>query len=591
MPKRIIAGYVAALVAFACVLLLAPPAGAVGWPLVGLLSASAMVLGVKRNRPARAAPWYLLAGAVLSGAAGDALFALGGAAGDLSQVTYLVMFPLVAACLVGLTRVSVVLPDRSRLLGALMFTCALALPVWVLVISPMLRVPSLPAGEKSMIAAYLLGDLLILVTAGRLLLAAPAHWSLVLLGVGAVGGLTGDLAYAVATFAGSGWVLGGPAELGYLVMYGAWGAAALHPTMAELAAPMQTRPPRLQGRWLAVVGVSLAIVPALLLGESLDGRVRDGVIIAIVSVLIYVLAFTQLADAANAHQQSLLRERGLRRAAGALVAATAPAEVGAAVRVAIGRLMPAGTRHAIHFADDVPGAADTGDRRTRLTPVANLPPDARAELTGFAEALVCPLVPGGRRPLVAPAGTVTIAADRRVLAAAQDAIEVLAAQARLALERIALTEVINRRDSDRYLRTLIENTSDIVLVIGDDGTIRYASPALHRVLGLTLPASGRLADLVGVDEHARIEETLGRARDATVGQGVADTWYLRRRDGGRVVVDVSCRDVRDDRMVRGYVLTLRDVTSRQARSEEEIRQALRNRPAGQNRQSSANKFR
>jgi hypothetical protein len=54
---------------------------------------------------------------------------------------------------------------------------------------------------------------------------------------------------------------------------------------------------------------------------------------------------------------------------------------------------------------------------------------------------------------------------------------------------------------------------------------------------------------------------------------------------------VSCRDLRDDRMVRGYVLTLRDVTSRLVRGEEAIRQALLNRPAGQNRNNSASKFR
>jgi PAS domain S-box-containing protein len=599
VSKRIIAGYVAALVASGCLLLLVPSAGAVGWPLVGLLSACAVGYGVRRNRPARAVPWWLLAGAVMAGATGDALFTLGGSAGVVSDVIYLAMFPLVAACLVGLTRASVVLRDRSRLLGALMFTCAVALPVWVLVVSPLLRVPTLPTGEKSMIAAYLLGDLLILVTAGRLLLAAPASWSLLLLVLGGVGALVGDLAYAVATFVGSGWVLGGPAELGYLVMYGAWGAAALHPAMAELSAPVQTRPPRLHGRWLAVIGVSLAIAPALLLGESLNGRIRDGVIIAIVSVLIYILAFTLLADAASAHQQALVRERGLRRAAGALVASTAPAEVGAAVRVAIGRLMPAGTRYGIHFDDATGLATDPSDRCTHLTPVADLPTAAQAELAGFTEALVCPLLPRQRsavrpvavRPVAVLAGTVTVAADRRVLAAAQDAIEVLAVQARLALERIALTEVLNRRDSERYLRTLIENTSDIVLVVGDDRTIRYASPALHRVLGLTLPPSGRLPDLVCDDDHAQIAATLDQARDAASGDGVADTWHLRRPDGERVVVDVSCRDLCGDRMVRGYVLTLRDVTSRHVRSEAEIREALRNRPAGQNRQNSANKFR
>jgi PAS domain S-box-containing protein len=253
--------------------------------------------------------------------------------------------------------------------------------------------------------------------------------------------------------------------------------------------------------------------------------------------------------------------------------------------------MPAGTRYAVHFSDVV-SADEPG---TSVAAVPQLPAAARAELDGFAEAIVCPLLPrprGAARP-DAPAGTVTVAADGRVLADARDAIETLAAQARLALERIALTETINRRDSDRYLRTMIENTTDIVLVLDEDHTIRYASPALHRVLGLALPPSGRLSDLVGADEHARVAETIARSGDITesTDDGVGDSWCLRRADGSRVVVDVSCRDLRGDRMVRGFVLTLRDVTMRQEQVEEQMRQALLNRPAGHNRHNSANKFR
>jgi hypothetical protein len=38
VSKRIIAGYVAVLAALGCVLLTVPPAGAFGWPLVGVVS-------------------------------------------------------------------------------------------------------------------------------------------------------------------------------------------------------------------------------------------------------------------------------------------------------------------------------------------------------------------------------------------------------------------------------------------------------------------------------------------------------------------------------------------------------------------------
>jgi PAS domain S-box-containing protein len=310
--------------------------------------------------------------------------------------------------------------------------------------------------------------------------------------------------------------------------------------------------------------------------------------IAIVSVAIYVLVFTLLADVVGAYRRAVSRETGLRQAGGVLVAATAQAEVFAAVRVAVAGLMPEGTPHSVYLAGEpVAGAA------TRIVPVADLSAPARTELAGFTEALECPILPRPRGA-VEPhrfGGAVTVGADRRVLLATRDAIEVLAAEARLALERIDLTDNLNRRDSDNYLRTVIHNTNDVVLVVDEDGTIRYASPALGRALGLSLPPSGRLRDLVTADELAGIELTIAQARDTTGPDGVRDHWHLRRSDGTRVVVEVSCRDLRDDRMVRGYILTLRDATQERQRHEDEVRQALRSRPAGQNRHNSSNKFR
>jgi PAS domain S-box-containing protein len=572
-------------------LLAIPGWGAAGWPIVGVIGAAGVVVGVRRNRPARAWGWYLLAGAILFGALGDSLYALDhetqGIFLTLSDVSYFFMVPLVTVGLIGLTRVSVVLRDRSRMIGTLIATCSAGLVVWVLVASPVLRHRELTADDKYSIAGYLLGDVLIIAVAGRLLLAMPKNWSVILVNVGALASIGGDLGYAFATISGHGWQ-DGPANIGYLLLYMAWGGAALHPSMVDLTTPVQTPTPTMSRRWMVLIAVSLAVPPVAILVQSLTGGVHDGMMIAIVSVGTYMLVFVLLADVAGAHRQALLRERGLRQAGGALVAATAQAEVFAAVRVAVTRIMPPDAEHRVYLAGEpVSGAV------TRIVPVAELAPEAQAELAGFDEALECPILPRPRGA-VDPGkigGAVTIGADRRILGAAQDAIEVLAAEARLALERIGLTEAINRRDNDDYLRTVIQNTSDVVLVVDEDDTIRYASPALSREFGLPLPPSGQLRDLVTDDELAGIELTIAQAKDTTGPDGVRDTWHLRRSDGSRVVVEVSCRDLRDDRMVRGYVLTLRDVTSERKRHEDEIRQALRSRPAGQNRHNSANKFR
>jgi PAS domain S-box-containing protein len=84
-----------------------------------------------------------------------------------------------------------------------------------------------------------------------------------------------------------------------------------------------------------------------------------------------------------------------------------------------------------------------------------------------------------------------------------------------------------------------------------------------------------------------LDDTLRRA-DA---EGARDVWALRGADGGRATVEVSCRDLRGDRTVRGNVITMRDVTERRRAEQESIRQALDATPAGQNRHSSSIKFR
>src|SRR3712207_2632860 len=38
-------------------------------------------------------------------------------------------------------------------------------------------------------------------------------------------------------------------------------------------------------------------------------------------------------------------------------------------------------------------------------------------------------------------------------------------------------------ESERWLRSLVENASDIMAILDDDATVRYVNPAVERVLG------------------------------------------------------------------------------------------------------------
>jgi PAS domain S-box-containing protein len=599
--KRVAAGYAALMALLSAAVFVAPEWSAFTWAVIGLLSAGAVVFGAWWHAPLRRAPWWLLAGAILAMAAGDTIYGatVHSAADELpiiGEICYLAMFPLVTAGLIQMTRTSVVLRDRARLLDILTFTCAAALMTWVFLASPSLGAAGLDNLDKSTMSAYTLGDLLILITTVRLLVAARRSVAVVLLMIGAGGGLVSDVAYTLSQL-GSGWQSGGPWESGYLLLYICWGASALHPSMTELTLPVDTGSTILRRRSMILLLLSVAVPPAILIADSLLGRDHNKIVIAVVALLISAFVITRLADAITRHQQAVARERSLRRACGDLVAATEPASVDAIVRAAVATLMPAGVPHSLVFAVAdtqhvyFPLPAASGARRTRLLSARTLHPTLRDELEPHPATLVCPLVRDHRGEGDPGIGTLFVAADERVLATMRDAVEVLAAQATLALERIALTEAVARRDSDEYMRAVVQNTTDVVLIVDDDDRIRYASPSLAAVLGAEPPPFATLPDIIDADDYPQVAHTLTMAQEAADQDGVADRWSLLRVDDTRVLVDVNCRDLRQDRMVRGFVITMRNVTEWHPDEQELIQRALRASPGGKNRRSSADKFR
>src|SRR5437660_60439 len=80
-----------------------------------------------------------------------------------------------------------------------------------------------------------------------------------------------------------------------------------------------------------------------------------------------------------------------------------------------------------------------------------------------------------------------------------------------AIDRAATEQAL--RHSEEHFRSLIENASDIVTIVGDNGVFRYASPSVERVLGYG-PAEllERSAfDLVHPEDIALVAEALARA--------------------------------------------------------------------------------
>ncbi len=319
------------------------------WGLLGLSGVVAIVAGVLLNRPARWLPWMLLAAANLSFVAGQVSFLVASLIRhqplpfpSFADVLYLLTYPLIAGGL--LTFIRARNPDRDRrsVIDALTLTVGLALLSWMYLILPYVHNPQLSWLQKSVSIAYPLGDVLVLAMLARLLAPGTGRSrSFQLLTLGMVGQLVSDTWFGGLQLYGS-FHNGTVVDLGWAVMYGAWGAAALHPTMAQLTEPVSRQRPQASSGRLVVLMLATLIAPAVLFIQSLRHHNYDDGVIAVFSAVLFLLVTSRLWDMAASHRRALRRERTVRVAGASLASAATVAEAAAAMRTAAADLTGSG---------------------------------------------------------------------------------------------------------------------------------------------------------------------------------------------------------------------------------------------------------
>ena len=137
-----------------------------------------------------------------------------------------------------------------------------------------------------------------------------------------------------------------------------------------------------------------------------------------------------------------------------------------------------------------------------------------------------------------------------------------------------LRQEVMRQGNKAYFRTLVHDTSDAVLIISDDGKIRYATPSATSIFGEIRVEGAYLRDLVADGERDDLVATLMQPRvGASLNSRYVDQ-RITRRDGVSVDVQVRSSDLRDDPTVAGLVLTVRDVTEQRQLEEQLKHQAF-----------------
>ncbi len=145
-------------------------------------------------------------------------------------------------------------------------------------------------------------------------------------------------------------------------------------------------------------------------------------------------------------------------------------------------------------------------------------------------------------------------------------VQALAHVLATALERARVEEAL--RQSEEHFRSLTENASDIVTILGDDGILRYLSPSVQRLLGYqTQELLGRNAfEFMHPDDLAPVMEALADAIERP-GTPQSAQFRFKHADGTWRVLESIGQAKLDQPNSYSVIVNSRDVTERAKQQE------------------------
>lgn len=132
------------------------------------------------------------------------------------------------------------------------------------------------------------------------------------------------------------------------------------------------------------------------------------------------------------------------------------------------------------------------------------------------------------------------------------------------------------RQSEQRFRSLIENATDITIILDAEGIFRYISPSVKRILGYSPErAIGRYAlEAIDPDDCAQIAQTLSKAiENPGVSQPPVE-YRVRHRNGKECFLEAVATNLLDNPAVKGIIINCHDITQRKLVEEQLLHDAL-----------------
>ena len=580
-----------------------------GWlfNVIAISSPIVIVIAVRVWKPQTRLPWYLFALGQAFFVAGDVItynydrfFGTELPFPSVGDVFYLSVYPCLILGILWLIRLRTPGGDRDSVIDSLIVAIGVGTISWVFLLSPLAHDPQVTLLQKLTAMGYPVMDLILLTVVVRLAIGGGRRAPAFYLMAGATLALfVTDFAYSYLSVQGIVYDQSGYLEAGWASFYILWGAAALHGSMRALSERTPDNEPRLSRGRLWLLALASLLAPSVMMIQYLRGVAGDLPVLIGASAALFLLVVVRIAGLVRKQEQSAVRERALRGAGTALVTATNREGIYAATLQAARSI--AGESSVIRVlvgedSEDYTVVAAAGGREDVVgvsLDLSILPQWKRDRLNThrsyevtvadaeLAEPLGFP--PESAFLLSGPLfmkdelrGLLVVGGSSALPRANRDTLEALTSQVALALDSAALTEDLLRQQTEARFRSLVQNSTDVVMVVDTDSTVRYVSPSVEGVFGYDASEleNTKLTRLIHPDDKTQVLQFLTLSgREGATSTGLIES-RMRHRDDFWLHIETLRTDLMHDPNVKGIVLNSRDVSERKAFEEQLSHQAF-----------------